>query len=261
MSIGIGLGISLASRRRAPFLPSTLAGLDFWARDDDPDATITSSAYVTIPNRGSLGGTTTQATGANQAAESTLNSLPAKLFDGSNDFYASSLASSTYIRYHDGSPSTLVCVARFGANANQLVCGTFDTNPNLVGFALNYNGGANQRVVFRVSNGTGTHVLTHTLTTGDLAADTTAVISVRWEKGRDGDDLSVRINGASVGTGNFTEVDPSTGNPSFTFRWGHSTNSIQGYGPEKALYSRFLPDSELEAVEAYMAAKWGATLA
>src|SRR4030095_16750158 len=96
---------------------------------------------------------------------------------------------------------------------------------------------------------------TCTTSANTLANSATGIVSVRWGSAQT-PHVSIRCNGVSVGTGNFTGT-PSASAPTHTLQQGWTATSIQGYLPEFALYSDCKSLADVQALERYFARQWG----
>jgi hypothetical protein len=254
----------VATRAPANFIRAGGFGLGLTSIDDclqtwdhayTGNVPLLAGVLSTIPNRGTLGGNIAQGTAGNQPSASTLNARRAGLFDGVDDYYASSLAAAQYKALHDGSvDNTVAFVCNCGAGAAQ-ICWATASAAAMVGLYIDYVGSVgNKNFRFQLYNGSGTIQRLANSPANMLANNTTAVVVMRFTTA----DYEARVNGVVKASG-YSSISgaPSAANPTQNLSCGFG---LGGYLPEAGWWPRALSDREVKNLEFHLANKWGAVI-
>lgn len=207
-------------------------------------------------NKGSLGGTFSNATGTQRPlfASSLLNGRAGATFDGVDDRLVSSLAAASFTFLHNGTGATIYSVARTSTSAVHTIAATSTGAAASVGVLHRYNTGF--AASYAMADGTALRIAINgaaaSVNNGlfDVMASTLASV--------DTPDASVYVQGTSVITGNaaaFTASNPSStlvvgANPSGGFPLGGDLVCL-------LVYTGAHDASQRAAVLAFLQSKYG----
>lgn len=268
------------------FAPSTITGLQLWldASDDQTlyDATTGGSLVAadgTVArweDKSGNGRHATQGTSANRPARKTAiqGGKDVLRFDGSNDSLSIPNSTATFKFLHSQN-STVFAVFKSGTTANPghasyVVFGTASTTTDVVGVTLytsdNNPTSANDVLYWYVSRGAlGTYPV---FFDGNnyFPSNAFGVISLlsKPQDGTSGNRFAIRLNGGSLNSTNSPGGSPqtvSTANSTNDLTIGRvpsgESNFLNGDIAEMMIYDSALSDTDREAVENYLLAKWG----
>ncbi len=259
---------SRASGGSGLFTPASLAGLFAHYRSDSLTTQVAGPKVSVWGDRVQGGGgdqDCSQGTDANRPAFTASNAG----FNGrpSVDQAAATLAvkagtASDWTFLHDGSGCTIFAVVRPTTNAGgvQILLDTTSTTAAATNGVAIYFDGANDTFRFFVTNGAAA-IVNSAVSAGSSPADTTHAIAVRFLEGRPVAEYVVRARGVEIAAGNTTGV-PAAGAATSALSIGALGNLTAGFigsEAEIAIYNRFLSDAECAQLEAYAAARYGAT--
>lgn len=242
-----------------PFVGNLAVFLDGDDTDGSGNSTRTNgAAFNDWLNKGALGGTFSNATGAQQPLFATglLNGKSGSTFDGVDDRLVSSLAASAFTFMHDGNGCAVYVVVRSSTSAAMTVVSTRGSAVTSRGLTVGTN--TTFRPAVSVSDGVGiTGNVTganNTLSTGLFDILTSRLATAATP------DMRVNVNGPSVGT-----VDPTALSalaPAASCVLGATANPNGFYNGNilcVLIYNTDHDDTQRAAVEAFLSAKYGAT--
>lgn len=227
--------------------------------DGAANTTLTNgSAFASWLNKGTLGGTFAQATGANQPLffASLLNGHGGAKFDGSNDRLVSSLTASAFTFLHDGSGCTVYVVVRTSTSAVQTIMATRTAAGASRGLMVGTNTLARPQVV--VSDGA-TTVATVTGASSSLPSGQFSIFATRLALAGS-PDLRVNVNAGSVGSVDATGFSASA--PAATLGIGSNATPGSFFNGDVLAVMTYAADHDtttFDAVRAYLATKYAAT--
>lgn len=182
-----------------------MSGLQVFLDGSDTDGSSNSTrtngvAFNNWINKGALGGTFSNGTGAQQPlfASSLLNGRAGATFDGVDDRLVSSLASSSFTFLHDGSGATIYSVVRTSTSAVHTIAATSTGAAASIGVLHRYNTGF--AASYAMADGTAVRIAIN----GAAASVSTGLFDVMASTlaSADTPDASVYVQGTSVITGN-----------------------------------------------------------
>lgn len=226
----------------------------------NPDNVQVSSTFSSIANAGSIADAFDEATQANRATVTTLNSLTA--FGGVNAISnAATGAKSRYRFMHDGTGCTIVLAARASdaTATNRGVLANFNSNGSNTGIAL-LRQGSTGKLTLSVGNGSGA-LLVGAGANGAWSGTTNPVIVTIRHSTSFGYDL--RVDATSATSGSYTGT-AATGDATSDFepmsRAIGSAGFLGEMGEFVAYSGPVLSGDSLTRIENYMASRWGVTL-
>jgi hypothetical protein len=251
----------------APFVPTDIAGLRLWL-DASDTTTITHSG-------GSVSAWTSKDANArafNQSSSGLRPTTGAATQNGLNvitfaaDALVSTAASSVWKFLHDGAKYSMFLVFRPGATANPgvdyalLVTGSGGGSSGIS--LLWQDNGVNERMYHIVNNTATPRAVLNQSGDGFAPANTFQIARVTADPANAtaADRSSMRRNAGTAVANNTQTGTPSASNPSQTLSLGDTGFGWTGAFAEVIVYESDLATPEVEAVEAYLAAKWGITI-
>jgi hypothetical protein len=252
--LGVSMGVGGGSASVPVPMDPALGTLYAWARGDDPEAGLNTTPdpdqYESIPNRGTAGGTFTQATSGNQPQVSTYYTLPAPAFDGVSRRIPSSLAASEWALLHDGtSQLTITIKTRRVATTLGAILSTGLGGAASRGIRLNSH--TSGRIQFLVSSGS---AVVYSQISGNNAFDPGEhVVQIV----KDGTSITVYVDGTSTLTG--TMSASSTDDPAHTLAIGSAggdTSPYEGIIAEWTVHLAAHDGFQRAAMGAYLTEKW-----
>ena len=217
-----------SDRRAGAAAPLSFASFPLFLDGDDTDGSANSTrtngvAFNDWLNKGTLGGTFSNATGTQQPlfAASLLNGRAGATFDGVDDRLVSSLPMSSWAFLHNGNGATIYSVVRTSTSAVHTIAATSTGAAASIGVLHRYNTGF--AASYAMADGTALRIAIN----GAAASVNTGLFDVMASTlaSADTPDASVYVQGTSVITGNaaaFTASNPSSSlvvgaNPSGAF--------------------------------------------
>jgi hypothetical protein len=259
------------------FSPASISGLRLWL-DASDESTITDvgsgvvsqwtskDANARVFSQGTSGLRPT--TGA-----ATLNGRNVVTFDA--DYLVSTAASSVWKFMHDGTEHRIFAVWKAGATANPdtayALMGTTQGGGN-IGFHVRYEDRSaiprNDQINYPVlTDNVGTLAIDANTADDFFAANEYAMLSVlsRAAEGTAADRSRMRRNAGTASTTNAATATASSSNPTATLHVGATGGgtpfALVGGIAEILVYEATFTAEQVAQVDAYLAAKWGLTLA
>lgn len=242
-----------------PFVANLAVFLDGDDTDGSNNSTRTNGvAFDNWLNKGTLGGTFSNATGTQQPLFATglLNGKSGATFDGVDDRLTSSLAASAFTFMHDGSGCAVYVVVRSSASAVQTVVSTKGSATTSRGLMVGTN--TIQRASVQMSDGTALQAAV-TGANNSLSTGLFDVYSARLASAAT-PNMRVNVNGVSVGTtaaGAFSALAPAA-----SLVLGANASGASFYGGNVLavlVYNIDNDDTQEAFVRSFLSAKYGAT--